>query len=169
MVVNVGLNAEVSILLADALTEGLVMSEIRIIKKYPNRRLYDTAISSYITLEDARRLVLDGMDIQVVDARTKADITHSTLLQILVHEEEKHDPIFSNSDLQKIIRCYGNTRQNVAAEMISSGFSRVMEAPADPIASEEEKVNTWSAFSTMSSSRQEKTVYSEDGVHLTEN
>ncbi len=144
------------------------MSEIRIIKKYPNRRLYDTAISSYITLEDARRLVLDGLDIQVVDARTKADITHSTLLQILVHEEEKHQPIFSNSDLQKIIRCYGNTRQNVAAEMITSGFDRVMEAPAEPIAMAEEKVNEWSAFSGLNN-HQEKTVYSEDSVHLTEN
>lgn len=144
------------------------MSEIRIIKKYPNRRLYDTAISSYITLEDARRLVLDGLDIQVVDARTKADITHSTLLQILVHEEEKHQPIFSNSDLQKIIRCYGNTRQNVAAEFISTGFDKVMEAPADPIAMAEEKVNEWSAFSGLNS-HQEKTVYSEDSIHLTEN
>ena len=147
------------------------MSETRIIKKYPNRRLYDTAISSYITLEDARRLVLDGLDIQVVDARTKSDITHSTLLQILVHEEEKHQPIFSNTDLQKIIRCYGNTRQNAAAEMISTSFTKVMEAPAEPIAVVEEKTaKDWNAFTGLSSpSPQERGVFTEDGVHLTEN
>lgn len=109
------------------------MSETRIIKKYPNRRLYDTAISSYITLEDTRRLVLEGLDIQVIDARTKNDITHGTLLQILVDQEDKQSPIFSNQDLQKLIRCYGTTRQITASEMISDGFTKVMQEPAEPL------------------------------------
>ena len=63
------------------------VSEPRIIKKYPNRRLYDTAVSSYITLSDVRKLVLDSKDFCVVDARSKADITRSILLQIILEQE----------------------------------------------------------------------------------
>lgn len=91
------------------------MSETRIIKKYPNRRLYDTAISSYITLEDVKRLVLDNVSIQVIDARSKTDITHNTLLQIIVEQEEKGPPIFTTEVLQNMIRFYGGRMQNVAS------------------------------------------------------
>jgi len=91
------------------------MSETRIIKKYPNRRLYDTAISSYITLEDVKRLVLDEVSIQVIDARSKTDITHNTLLQIIVEQEEKGPPIFTTEVLQNMIRFYGTRMQNVAS------------------------------------------------------
>lgn len=90
------------------------MSETRIIKKYPNRRLYDTAISSYITLEDVKRLVLDDVSIQVIDARSKTDITHNTLLQIIVEQEENGPPIFTTEVLQNLIRFYGSRMQNVA-------------------------------------------------------
>ena len=65
------------------------MSEPRVIKKYPNRRLYDTAISSYITLEDVKQLVLERAEFHVIDARTNTDITHGILLQIISEQEEQ--------------------------------------------------------------------------------
>ncbi|WP_440997747.1 polyhydroxyalkanoate synthesis repressor PhaR [Arhodomonas sp. SL1] len=99
------------------------MSEIRVIKKYPNRRLYDTAISSYITLADVKRLVLDGVDFEVVDAKTKNDLTRSILLQIISEEEEGGEPIFSSDLLAQIIRSYGGNMQN----MLTSYLEKSME------------------------------------------
>jgi polyhydroxyalkanoate synthesis repressor PhaR len=98
------------------------MSEIRIIKKYPNRRLYDTAISSYITLEDVRRLVVEEVAIKVIDARTQEDITHSTLLQIIIEQEENGPGLFSIDSLQKMIQSYGGGMQGI----ISSLFEQSM-------------------------------------------
>ncbi|HET9843671.1 MAG TPA: polyhydroxyalkanoate synthesis repressor PhaR, partial [Gammaproteobacteria bacterium] len=95
---------------------------IRIIKKYPNRRLYDTAISSYITQGDVKLLVLDNIPIQVIDARTKNDITQNTLLQIILEQEEKGPPIFTTEILQQLIRFYGGSLQNV----ISRTFEQIM-------------------------------------------
>ena len=103
------------------------MSETRIIKKYPNRRLYDTAISSYITLADVKRLVLDSVDFEVVDAKTKADLTRSILLQIIAEEEEGGEPIFSSELLAQFIRAYGGTMQN----MLTSYLEKSMELWTD--------------------------------------
>jgi len=103
------------------------MTESRIIKKYPNRRLYDTAISSYITLADVKRLVLDRVDFQVVDAKTKADLTRSILLQIISEEEEGGEPIFSSELLAQLIRAYGGNMQN----MLTSYLEKSMELWAD--------------------------------------
>ena len=95
------------------------MSESRIIKKYPNRRLYDTAISSYITLHDVRRLVTEGVSFQVVDVRSKEDITRSILLLIITeHEESGGQPIFSSDVLTKIIRSYGKNIENVMGDFL---------------------------------------------------
>ncbi len=94
------------------------MSEPRIIKKYPNRRLYDTAISSYITLSDVRRLVTEGVNFQVVDVRSKEDITRSILLQIITEQEESGEPIFTSDALTKIIRAYGKNFENVMGEFL---------------------------------------------------
>lgn len=99
------------------------MSETRLIKKYPNRRLYDTAISSYITLADVKRLVLDGVDFQVMDAKTRADLTRTILLQIISEEEEGGEPIFSSELLAQIIRAYGGNMQN----MLTSYLEKSME------------------------------------------
>lgn len=99
------------------------MPDIRVIKKYPNRRLYDTAISSYITLADVKRLVLDGVDFEVIDAKTKADLTRSILLQIISEEEEGGEPIFSSELLAQIIRAYGGNMQN----MLTSYLEKSME------------------------------------------
>lgn len=94
------------------------MSETRIIKKYPNRRLYDTAISSYITLNDVRKLVTEGVSFQVVDVRSKEDITRSILLQIITEQEESGEPIFTSDALTKIIRAYGKNIENVMGDFL---------------------------------------------------
>lgn len=87
------------------------MSQPRIIKKYPNRRLYDTEVSSYITLEDVRQLVLEHQDIQVVDAKSGDDLTRTVLLQIIAEHEERGQPIFTTPLLTRIIRFYGDALQ----------------------------------------------------------
>ena len=84
---------------------------IRTIKKYPNRRLYDTEISSYITLEEVRQLVLDGETFEVRDAKSGEDLTRSVLLQIISEHEEKGQPMLSPQLLSQIIRFYGDSLQ----------------------------------------------------------
>ena len=103
------------------------MAETRLIKKYPNRRLYDTAISSYITLADVKALVLDGVDFQVVDAKTGTDLSRTILLQIISEEEEGGEPIFSSELLAQIIRAYGGGMQN----MLTSYLEKSMQLWAD--------------------------------------
>jgi polyhydroxyalkanoate synthesis repressor PhaR len=87
------------------------MPEVRIIKKYPNRRLYDTDISRYITLEEIRQLVLQGVLFRVEDKRTHEDITRSILLQVISEQEEGGNPMFTTDLLQFIIRYYGDPMQ----------------------------------------------------------
>ncbi len=83
----------------------------RTIKKYPNRRLYDTEISSYITLEEVRQLVLDNEDFEVRDAKSGADLTRAVLLQIISEHEDKGQPMLSPQLLSQIIRFYGDSLQ----------------------------------------------------------
>lgn len=87
------------------------MAQTRIIKKYPNRRLYDTEISSYITLEEVRQLVLDGEDFEVRDAKSGEDLTRPVLLQIIAEHEDRGQPIFTTRLLSQIIRFYGDSMQ----------------------------------------------------------
>lgn len=87
------------------------MAESRIIKKYPNRRLYDTEISSYITLEEVRQLVVDGERFEVRDAKTGDDLTRSVLLQIISEHEERGQPMFTTQLLSQVIRFYGDSLQ----------------------------------------------------------
>ncbi|MEZ5543951.1 MAG: polyhydroxyalkanoate synthesis repressor PhaR [Lysobacteraceae bacterium] len=87
------------------------MAKSRIIKKYPNRRLYDTEISSYITLEEVRQLIIDGEEFEVRDARSGDDLTRSVLLQIISEHEEHGQPIFSTRLLTQVIRFYGDALQ----------------------------------------------------------
>lgn len=85
---------------------------MRIIKKYPNRRLYDTAISSYVTLEDIRALVLSGEEFEVQDVRSGQDLTRAVLLQIIAeHEESGGQPMLSSKMLSQLIRFYGDQLQ----------------------------------------------------------
>jgi polyhydroxyalkanoate synthesis repressor PhaR len=85
----------------------------RLIKKYPNRRLYDTQTSSYITLTDVKQLVLDADDFTVVDAKTNEDLTRSILLQIILEEEANGAPMFTSGALSQIIRYYGHAMQGM--------------------------------------------------------
>ena len=85
----------------------------RLIKKYPNRRLYDTQTSSYITLTDVKQLVLDADEFTVVDAKTSEDLTRSILLQIILEEEANGAPMFSSVVLSQIIRYYGHAMQGM--------------------------------------------------------
>ena len=83
----------------------------RVIKKYPNRRLYDTETSTYITLAEVKQLVMDALPFVVRDAKTNEDLTRSILLQIILEEEAGGEPMFSEAALANIIRFYGHAMQ----------------------------------------------------------
>ena len=87
--------------------------EDRLIKKYPNRRLYDTQTSTYVTLSDIKNLVMDSEVFKVVDAKTEEDLTRNILLQIILEEEACGAPVFSTQMLSQIIRFYGNSMQGL--------------------------------------------------------
>jgi len=85
----------------------------RLIKKYPNRRLYDTETSTYITLADVKQLVLQNEKFQVVDAKSQDDLTRSILLQIILEEEAGGVPMFTSPMLAHMIRFYGHAMQGM--------------------------------------------------------
>ncbi|NJC01462.1 polyhydroxyalkanoate synthesis repressor PhaR [Xanthomonas sp. 3272] len=87
------------------------MAGLRIIKKYPNRRLYDTEISSYITIEDVRQLIIDGEEFEVRDAKSGEDLSRAVLLQIIADREQDGEPMLSTQLLSQIIRFYGDSLQ----------------------------------------------------------
>jgi polyhydroxyalkanoate synthesis repressor PhaR len=91
---------------------------IRMIKKYPNRRLYDTANSGYITLADVKQMVLENIDFQVVDAKSGDDLTRAILLQIILEEESGGVPMFSPEMLAQMIRFYGSAQQTIMGQYI---------------------------------------------------
>jgi polyhydroxyalkanoate synthesis repressor PhaR len=105
------------------------MSEgVRIIKKYPNRRLYDTTTSAYITLEDVKKLVLENVVFRVEDAKTKEDLTRSILLQIIIEAESNQGaPIFSSDVLCKIIRFYGNAMQGMMGSYLEKNIQTFID------------------------------------------
>jgi polyhydroxyalkanoate synthesis repressor PhaR len=83
----------------------------RVVKKYPNRRLYDTVESRYITLADIRRLVMDKIDFVVIDKKSQEDITRSILLQVIADQEHAGEPLMSQDFLSQVIRSYGGAMQ----------------------------------------------------------
>jgi len=103
------------------------VSEVRVIKKYPNRRLYDTGVSSYVTLEDVRKLVLDGIHFCVRDTKTQKDITRSILLQIILEQEEDGKPIFTEKALAQIICFYGGSLQGMVTSFFENGLALFVE------------------------------------------
>lgn len=105
------------------------MSEdVRVIKKYPNRRLYDTVTSSYITLTDVKKLVIDQVAFKVEDAKTHEDLTRSILLQIILEEESAQGaPMFSCDMLTNIIRFYGNTMQGMMGNYLEKNIQTFLE------------------------------------------
>jgi len=96
-----------------ALSEAKAENQLRLIKKYPNRRLYDTKTSSYITLADVKQMVLKQEEFQVVDAKSGEDLTRAILLQIILEEESGGLPMFSSDLLSQLIRFYGNAMQGM--------------------------------------------------------
>jgi len=94
----------------------------RILKKYPNRRLYDTETSSYITLADVKKMVLTGQDFVVRDAKTSDDLTRSILLQIILEEETGGVPMFSTQMLAQIIRFYGHAMQGMMGSYLEKNL-----------------------------------------------
>lgn len=86
------------------------MADTKIIKKYPNRSLYDTSQSKYISLSDLKQYVLQDIDFVVQEAKSKKDITRQVLLQIIADEENAGTPIFTSDVLRRFIRIYGNTQ-----------------------------------------------------------
>jgi len=108
------------------------MSGPRSIKKYPNRRLYDTELSRYITLSDVRELVMAGVAFRVVDTSNEEDLTRSILLQIMLEEESGGEPLFSAKMLAQMIRFYGGTIQGV--------FAKYLEDSLDVFAREQQQL-----------------------------
>lgn len=98
------------------------MSESRVIKKYPNRRLYDTVESRYITLSDIRKLVMDKVEFTVVDKKTQEDITRSILLQVISEQEHDGEPLMSQDFLAQVIRSYGGTMQTLVGNYLEQSL-----------------------------------------------
>jgi polyhydroxyalkanoate synthesis repressor PhaR len=98
------------------------MIEPRVIKKYPNRRLYDTVESRYITLADIRRLVTDKVDFVVIDKKSQEDITRSILLQVIAEQEHMGEPLMSQDFLSQIIRSYGGAMQGFVANYLEQSL-----------------------------------------------
>ncbi len=101
--------------------------QVRLIKKYPNRRLYDTKTSAYITLGDVKNLVLGFDQFKVVDAKTGDDLTRSILFQIILEEETGGVPIFSADLLSVFIRIYGNATQGMLGKYLESSMKTFTE------------------------------------------
>jgi polyhydroxyalkanoate synthesis repressor PhaR len=98
----------------------------RVIKKYPNRRLYDTATSSYVTLTEIKQLVMQGETFVVRDAKSGEDLTRSLLLQIILEEESSGAPMFTEAVLANIIRFYGHAMQGHMGAYLESNLQSLM-------------------------------------------
>jgi len=135
------------------------MSELRIIKKYPNRRLYDTEQSKYITLTKVKELVIQGCKFKVVDSNSAEDLTRAILLQIIMEEESHGKPIFSENSLAHLIRFYGGNAQNVFGQYLEESlsafsgqqdvFSSATQVPINNIAEmAQQNLKMWSNMQT---------------------
>ena len=100
---------------------------MRVIKKYPNRRLYDTEKSSYITLAEVHNIIKAGKDFKVVDADTGEDITRSILVQIIIDQENGDTPIFTTDMLTKFIRFYDDAAQNLFGDFLEQNMQMFTE------------------------------------------
>lgn len=98
------------------------MSEPRVIKKYPNRRLYDTVESRYITLADIRKLVIDHVDFVVIDKKSQEDISRSILLQVIAEQEHSVEPLMSRDFLSQVIRSYGGAMQRMIGSYLEQSL-----------------------------------------------
>ena len=109
------------------MTQARTDAAERLIKKYPNRRLYDTQTSTYITLADVKQLVLATETFRVIDAKSGADLTRSILLQIILEEESEGTPMFSAPMLSQIIRFYGHAMQGIMGSYLEKNIQAFIE------------------------------------------
>jgi polyhydroxyalkanoate synthesis repressor PhaR len=100
---------------------------LRVLKKYPNRRLYDTHASSYITLADVKKMVLENEPFEVRDAKTGDELTRSILLQIILEEETGGVPMFSTQTLAQIIRFYGHAMQGMMGTYLEKNLQTFVD------------------------------------------
>jgi len=127
------------------------MTTAHIIKKYPNRRLYDTEESRYITLADVRDLVLDNRDLVVIDKRSGDDITRSILLQVISKEEQQCRAILSTDFLAQIIRCRDKARPELIASQLDQCLQDLMAHPQNLTANESDTEFAAQAKKTLTS------------------
>jgi len=112
---------------SDAKPEAAPHLPSRVIKKYPNRRLYDTHTSTYITLAEIKQLVMQHEVFAVVDAKSSEDLTRSILLQIILEEEANGSPMFTAPVLSNIIRFYGHAMQGMMGGYIEKNIQTLMD------------------------------------------
>lgn len=113
------------------------MSEERVIKKYANRRLYDATASRHVTLEDLKKLIVQGEKIKVVDDKTGEDLTRQILLQIIAEQEQFGQPILSTQTLESLIRFYGDAMQGFMGQYLEqsvAGFVKQQQQMQSQIA-----------------------------------
>jgi len=102
----------------------------RIIKKYANRRLYDTGSSAYITLGDLKKLIVSGIPIEVQDAKTRKDISRDVLLQLVAEQESMGRPILNEAILTALIRFYDHPMQKLASSYMETALSQLQDQRA---------------------------------------
>ena len=122
----------------------------RVIKKYPNRRLYDTDTSTYITLTEVKHLVMDSEPFVVRDAKTSEDLTRSILLQIILEEEAGGAPMFSEAALANLIRFYGHSAQGFMGSYLEKNVQAFTDIQAK-LAEQSKTMSPemWAKFSSL--------------------
>jgi polyhydroxyalkanoate synthesis repressor PhaR len=103
-----------------------VMNNPRQIRKYPNRRLYDTAESRYMTIADIRKLVVDGVEFSIIDKKSQQDITDRILMQVVSEQEQSGEPMFGREFLLQTIRLYGSPLQGAVGECLRQNVSSLV-------------------------------------------
>ena len=103
------------------------MSPRRQIKKYANRRLYDTESSRHVTLADIRRMIVAGTDVEIVDDVSGENITRQLLLQIIVDAEQAQDPLLNEVLLTRLVRFYGNPMQHLMGDYLDKSVSTFLQ------------------------------------------
>ncbi len=107
---------------------SVFVSQNRLIKKYANRRLYDTVASKHVTLSDVRKLVVEGFEIQIIEDTSGDDITRPLLLQIIAEQEGNGGtPILTEVLLSQLIRFYGNPMQSMMSEYLQKSVSTFVQ------------------------------------------
>jgi polyhydroxyalkanoate synthesis repressor PhaR len=111
----------------DATRGGAAVKTTKIIKRYQNRKLYDTEASTYVTLDDITQMIRDGEDVKVIDNKTKRDLTAVTLAQIIFEEQKKHREILSLASLKRIIQSGGESISDFIEKRIAPGIGALQQ------------------------------------------